>query len=57
MQKFIDEENMRIEFKFDNPEEASKFLFDTFSFMAENDIKLSKVETKETIKIVKYKEK
>lgn len=56
MQKFIDEENMIIEFKFDNPEEASKFIFDTFSFMAENDIKLSKVETKETIKIVKEEE-
>lgn len=55
MQKFIDEKNMIIEFKFDNPEEASKFVFDTLSFMAENDIKISNVETKEIIKIEKEK--
>ena len=53
MQKFIDEKNMIIEFKFDNSEEASKFVFDTLSFMAENDIKISNVETKEIIKIEK----
>lgn len=53
MKKIIDEKNIIIEFKFDNPEEVSKFLFDTFSFMADNDIKISNVETKEIIKIEK----
>lgn len=57
MKKFIDEQNGIIEFKFDNSEEISKFLFDTFSFMADNDIKLSKVETNETIKIEKETKK
>ena len=56
MKCFIDEKNMIFEFKFDNPEEVSKFIFDTFSFMADNDIKLSNVETKEIIKIESLEE-